>query len=223
MSSSLTSTAAVTRGEQRPRAGVGQRRGGDAADLQPGRDVGQQLVLGGRVLARSRRARRPRRRPPVRSRSAGSASAAVACPRWCRPPAARPPAGRRAAALRARRPRRPAPRRRRRSPPTAAAHRHGHLHRRRVDQPAGAADPDQRPPLAGFHPRRRGHVEAELDGAAGRQHRAQRGRADPLPGAPGADQVRLQRQVGARVGADRDGQPAESPAASSTSAGSSTR
>ena len=50
MSSSLTSTVGGDAGEQRPRAWVGQRRGGDAADLQPGRDVGQHLVLGRRVL-----------------------------------------------------------------------------------------------------------------------------------------------------------------------------
>ena len=72
------------------------------------------------------------------------------------------PAIRRAVAPRARRPRRPTPENHPPSQPRTigAESLHDHFHRGRVDQPAGAADPDQRPPLAGFQPGRRCQLEA---------------------------------------------------------------
>ena len=110
-------------GEQRPGQRVGQRRRGHAADLQPRRDVGQQLVFGGRTVGGQPGARRPRRRSPVRSPAAGSASGAAVGLRWCPRAAAPRRASCRAAAPRARRRRRPARPSRRRSPRHARGHR----------------------------------------------------------------------------------------------------
>ena len=108
---------AVTLDEQRPGQRFGQHRRRDAADLQPGRHVRQQLVLGRRTVGASVRAPRPRRPPRVRSPAAGSASGAAACPRWCRGAAATTRAAMpRSRVSRGRRPRRLTPARRRPSP-----------------------------------------------------------------------------------------------------------
>ena len=84
-------------GEHRPGQRVGQRRRGDAADLEPGRLVRQQFLFGGRPVGGDAEPSRPRRRPPVRSPAAGSASGAAGVPRWCPRAAATRRASRRAA------------------------------------------------------------------------------------------------------------------------------
>ena len=55
---------------------------------------------------------------------------------------------------------------------------HRHLHRGRVDKPAGAADPDQRPPLPGFHPQRAARRRSRVPPFRGR---AVRGRTAAGP------------------------------------------
>ena len=181
-SASVMSTAAVTLDEQRPGQRIGQHRRGDAADLQPGRGV--------------RAAARPRAGAPsaVNPRAAASAattrsvtSSCVSQRRSCLPSlvprrgsddASREPRNRSSRASTSSTPHRHAADDRR----DRSSHRH--LHRGRIDQPARAADPDQRPPLAGLHPDRRRDVEAQFHGAARRQLARRTPRAPSTPMSP---------------------------------------
>ena len=214
MSSSLTSTSAVTPGEQRPRAGVGQRRGGDAADLQPSRDVGQQLGLGRSVLGAHTAGRglggdhpfghdqlgQPATQLPAlagagrRQRSGQRAAAQSRLARVDLVDRHRDTARPRDDAARDAEPigpliaRSPSPQGEYTSRPAQPTRTSAHHWPGSTQAGGVTSKPSSTVPRAG-------NTAPSV------------GRADPLPRPPRADQVRLQAQVGTRVGADGDGQP----------------
>ncbi|EUA65970.1 hypothetical protein I553_3989 [Mycobacterium xenopi 4042] len=193
-------------------------RGGQVGEQRPGRGsasaaaamlpISSRAVRSGSTSAsagrrpRSGRGHRLRRRSVVRSRSAGSTSGAAGGPHWCRGPVTTRRAGRAAAGFAG----------------VDLLDRHCHSPDRRDDHriltfTAGeysswpAHQPGPGPTIRRRGPRRWRDVETEADRAAGGQDRAAGCRGDPVPGAPRADQMGLDRQGSVRVGADDDAQP----------------